>query len=108
MLAAKLWGGWGVGWDIHWHIVVGRDSFWIPPHLMTYSAVIAALVLSLGTLARETLLRLGGHPVPASRRLLGLVGTRGMHLAWWGVALTVLAAPIDDLWHRLFGLDVTL
>jgi len=24
------------------------------------------------------------------------------------MAVTVLAAPIDDLWHRLFGLDVTL
>src|SRR5262249_53049150 len=29
-------------------------------------------------------------------------------LAACGIALTVLAAPIDDLWHRLFGLDVTL
>src|SRR6267378_4186709 len=40
--------------------------------------------------------------------LWGLVGTRGFHLAAWGIALTVLAAPIDDLWHRLFGIDVTL
>jgi hypothetical protein len=31
-----------------------------------------------------------------------------MQLAAWGVALLLLAAPIDDLWHRLFGLDVTL
>jgi hypothetical protein len=23
-----------------------------------------------------------------------------MHLAAYGIALTVLAAPIDDLWHR--------
>src|SRR4029450_534519 len=30
------------------------------------------------------------------------------HLAWWGMAIVILAAPIDDLWHRLFGLDVTL
>jgi hypothetical protein len=41
-------------------------------------------------------------------RLLGLTATRGFHLAAWGIALTVLAAPIDDLWHRLFGLDVTI
>ena len=39
---------------------------------------------------------------------MGLVGTRGYHLAWWGIALTIVAAPIDDLWHRLFGIDVTL
>ena len=36
------------------------------------------------------------------------MGSRGYHLAWWGIALTILAAPIDDLWHRLFGIDVTL
>ncbi|HEU4370926.1 MAG TPA: hypothetical protein VFV05_22115 [Methylomirabilota bacterium] len=40
--------------------------------------------------------------------MLGLTSTRGVHLAAWGVALLLLAAPIDDLWHRLFGLDVTL
>src|SRR6185436_13249796 len=43
-----------------------------------------------------------------SLRIAGLVGSRGYHLAWWGIALTILAAPIDDLWHRLFGIDVTL
>jgi len=41
-------------------------------------------------------------------RVAGLWGTRGYHLAWWGIALTIIAAPIDDLWHRLFGIDVTL
>ncbi len=108
MLAAKLWGGWGVTWDIQWHLLIGRDSFWIPPHLMTYSGVTAVVVLSLATLARETLLALRGRPTPGSVRVFGLVGTRGTHLAWWGILITVLAAPIDDLWHRLFGLDVTL
>jgi len=108
MLAAKLWGSWGVSWDIQWHVLIGRDSFWIPPHLMTYSAVTATVVLSLGILARETLLALRGRAVPGSLRVAGLVGTPGMHLAWWGIAITVLAAPVDDLWHRLFGLDVTL
>jgi hypothetical protein len=41
-------------------------------------------------------------------RVLGLTGTRGFQVAAWGISVTVLAAPIDDLWHRLFGLDVTL
>lgn len=108
MLAAKLWGGWGVTWDIHWHLLIGRDSFWIPPHLMTYSGVTVVLLLSLATLARETLPALRGSLPPGSVRVFGLVGTRGTHLALWGMVITVLAAPIDDLWHRLFGLDVTL
>ena len=52
MLAAKLWGGWGVTWDIQWHLLIGRDSFWIPPHLMTYSGVAVVAALALTTLAQ--------------------------------------------------------
>jgi hypothetical protein len=69
---------------------------------MTYAGVALAVLVSFGVLAWETLV---GRP---GVRVLGLSGTRGFHLAAWGIALTVLAAPIDDLWHRLFGLDVTL
>jgi hypothetical protein len=102
LLASKLIAGWGVQWDIQWHVLIGRDSFWIPPHVMTYAGVALAVLVSFGVLAWETLV---GRP---GVRVLGLSGTRGFHLAAWGIALTVLAAPIDDLWHRLFGLDVTL
>ena len=111
LLAGKLLAGWGVQWDIEWHVVVGRDTFWIPPHVMTYAGVGLAVLVSFGVLAVETLAaaRGGAARGPVERRrVLGLVGTRGFHLAAWGIALTVLAAPIDDLWHRLFGLDVTL
>jgi hypothetical protein len=105
LCAAKLVTGWGVQWDIQWHVRIGRDTFWIAPHLMTYAGVTLAGLLSFGMLALDTLR--GGAPV-ARLRVAGLEGTRGFHLAAWGMALTVLAAPIDDLWHRLFGLDVTL
>lgn len=110
LLASKLIAGWGVQWDIQWHVLIGRDSFWIPPHVMTYAGVALAVLVSFGVLAWETLT--GGpartSEAPPTLRVLGLIGTRGFHLAAWGIALTVLAAPIDDLWHRLFGLDVTL
>src|SRR5260370_18650372 len=108
LLAAKLWGGWGVSWDFQWHVLIGRDSPWIPPHLMMYSAVVAAVAISLGGLAGERRLARAGRLVPNSFRILGLVGTRGMPLAWWGTALAVLSAPVDDAWHRLFGLDPTV
>ncbi len=31
LLVAKLIAGWGVQWDIEWHVRVGRDTFWIAP-----------------------------------------------------------------------------
>lgn len=108
LLLAKTIAGWGVQWDIRWHLVIGRDSFWIAPHVMTYAGVTLITVISLAVLARDTWrARHGGVP-PGTVRVFGLVGTPGFHLAWWGIALTILAAPIDDLWHRLFGIDVTL
>jgi len=106
LLAAKLVGGWGVGWDIRWHLVIGRDSFWIAPHVMTYASVVVACAISFGVLVAETWR--ARDTVPGTITVAGLRGTRGFHLAWWGMAVVILAAPIDDLWHRLFGLDVTL
>ncbi|PYN33714.1 MAG: hypothetical protein DME01_17595 [Candidatus Rokuibacteriota bacterium] len=109
LLGANLLAAWGVQWDIQWHVQIGRDSFWIPPHVMTYSGVALVVLASFGVLARDTLrhLRTGRAP-EGTERLFGLTGTRGFLLAACGIALTVLAAPLDDLWHRLFGIDVTL
>jgi hypothetical protein len=102
LLISKIVTGWGVQWDIQWHVLIGRDSFWIPPHLMTYAGVSAAVFLSFGMLLRDTWRGSGDV------RVLGLSSSRGFHLAACGIAVTILAAPIDDLWHRLFGIDVTL
>ena len=107
LLAAKLVGSWGVGWDIRWHLVIGRDSFWIAPHVMTYASVVVACAISFGVLVVETW-RARGETTSGTITIAGLRGTRGFHLSWWGMAIVILAAPIDDLWHRLFGLDVTL
>jgi hypothetical protein len=108
LLVAKLVGGWGLTWDIQWHLTVGRDSFWIAPHVMIYASVVAALVIAFAVLGIDTARARRGPPPAATLTVLGITGSRGFHLAAWGMALVVLAAPIDDLWHRLFGLDVTL
>jgi hypothetical protein len=108
LLATKLVGSWGVGWDIRWHLVIGRDSFWIAPHVMTYASVVAACVIAFGVLLVETWRARDDAEPAGTVTIAGLRGTRGFHLVWWGMAIVILAAPIDDLWHRLFGLDVTL
>jgi hypothetical protein len=107
LFAAHVLAAWGTQWDIQWHMRIGRDSFWIPPHVMTYGGVTLMVAASFGVLLWTTL-RGGGERPADTLRVVGLVGSRGYHVAAWGIALTVLAAPIDDLWHRLFGLDVTL
>ena len=51
LLGANLLAGWGVQWDIQWHVRIGRDSFWIPPHVMTYSGV-TGLTVAVYTLTQ--------------------------------------------------------
>src|SRR5207245_3145936 len=109
LLGANLLAGWGVQWDIMWHVRIGRDSFWIPPHVMTYSGVTLIVLASFGVLARDTLRhRLAGRAPEGTERVLGTSGTPGLLLASCGIALAVLASPIYDLWYRLFGTDPTL
>src|SRR5436309_12291345 len=55
LLGAKVVSSWGVQWDIQWHTLIGRDSFWIAPHLMTYAGVVVMVGLSFGVLAATTL-----------------------------------------------------
>ena len=109
LLGANLVAAWGVQWDIQWHVRIGRDSFWIPPHVMTYGGVTLMVLASFGVLALDTWRSLrGARAARGTERVFGVTGTPGFLLAACGIALTVIAAPIDDLWHRLFGIDVTL
>jgi hypothetical protein len=76
--------------------------------VLTYASVTAGTAIAFGVVGLETWRARGGRPAVGTVRLAGLVGTPGFHLVWLGMVLTIVAAPIDDLWHRLFGIDVTL
>src|ERR671926_679422 len=43
----------GVIWDISWHMTIGRDTFWSPPHMVTYLSAILVGV-SCGYVALKT------------------------------------------------------
>jgi len=88
----------GAVWDVQWHTVVGRDSFWIPPHDMIYGAVALC-----GLLAAAAVLRAGWPARGASQ-----AWPWGMFIGGLGVTTMLAAAPFDDLWHRLYGIDVTI
>ena len=73
MLAAKLLGGWGLRWDIQWHLRIGRDSFWIAPHVMTYASVGLVVLLSFGLLAAETARHRSGPVAAPMMRPVGVL-----------------------------------
>lgn len=90
----------GVYWDVTWHVVAGRESFWIPPHLLIYSGT-AVFFFSVAGALLLTILQAG------SFRETGRAGT-GFVIGLLGSLIQVSAAPLDDLWHHRYGLDVTL
>src|SRR5215213_8031203 len=78
-------------WDLFWHIVIGRDSFWIPPHTMMYAAVALSGLIALAVVLGDTLRRVDGLSA-----MLGFRAPLGFFLLGLGVLQMLLSAPFDD------------
>lgn len=95
----------GLFWDVAFHMDHGRDlrNLFTAPHLLILFGLLglgasAALSILLATAsAAPTALRLGRLRIPA--------GGLAMLVMAGGAAL---GFPLDDLWHRVYGIDVTL
>jgi hypothetical protein len=97
----------GMYWDISLHIDNGRDPGPLanPAHYLILFGLFGIFIAGLLSMA----LPKDGKPCPTAVRL---------HGNWWaplgGVLMTACSAfaltgfPLDDVWHRLFGQDVTL
>lgn len=92
----------GIYWDIAWHIDIGRDTFFTLPHNFLYSSIAVVLLMSLYGLLRDR------RDTPFHLRWRNLRLHSGVLIVAVGAALELLFAPMDELWHALFGVDVTL
>jgi len=97
----------GMLWDISLHIGNGRDPGPLanPAHYFILAGLY--LVFASGVLA--VILPLDEVPGPGSVRLRGSwrAPVGGLLVAGSGF-YALLGFPLDDVWHRLFGQDVTL
>src|SRR5919201_2634216 len=80
----------GSGWDVSWHRMFGRDTFWSTPHLFIYAGVtlwgIAALFATVTAMA--------GRPIRGRALVVGpLRAEFGIALIGIGALVTILAAP---------------
>jgi len=102
----------GLGWDIQWHRWLGRDSFLTPPHLIIYTGVVGAGLICIAVVLIETeryWRRVPGVDRTSTVSLLGVFhAPLGFVLAGFGALTMALAAPLDNYWHQLYGVDVTL
>ncbi|MDE2992376.1 MAG: hypothetical protein OXU67_00680 [Chloroflexota bacterium] len=106
--AVFLLGGY---WDVSWHIIVGRDTFWSPPHLVLYAGIIAILAACGSAVAQAAAAARGRGPAlpgPLVPLPFGLRLPPGILVTLVGAGMSLASAPIDDTWHRLYGLDVTV
>ena len=108
LLEAEL----GLAWDRRWHDYVGRDQFWIPPHIMMYvgiggTGLIALFVVLVDTLRYRQ--KKAGVDDSSTVSILGLFhAPLGFILLGVGTLIDLIAAPFDNYWHELYGIDVTL
>ena len=85
----------GTYWDDAWHTERGRDSFFIAPHVTLYAGIALTGAVSFAWAAF----------VARERGVRAALSYPPLTIAAVGVATTLVAGPIDNVWHELFGRD---
>jgi hypothetical protein len=108
----------GMYWDISLHITRGRDEG--PLANIAHYPILFGLFGIFGAGLLAIMLPRGERPGPAAIRLMARPSAAGPRASgdWYaptgGVLLAgagfyaLLGFPLDDVWHRIFGQDVTL
>jgi len=96
----------GLIWDLSWHMTIGRDGLFSPPHVFMYLGAVIA-----GAFSGYHVLRLTFASKPAEKQsaihFWGIFyGSLGALFCIWGAFAMITSAPFDDWWHNTFGLDV--
>lgn len=104
----KLFNFIGGAWDIQWHVEIGRDNLFIPPHQLVFIAFIGGLAFVLAMIAYESALAAAGQELDHTRRAGSLRAAPAFYWIFIGYMGALLSAILDELWHRQFGIDATL
>jgi hypothetical protein len=94
----------GFSWDVAWHADLGRDqALFTPPHVMILVglagiglAALSSIILATADRARVGV-RVGRLRIPWSALPMGLMATGAL-----------IGFPLDDYWHSVYGIDVTM
>ena len=92
MLGTDLFAGWGIRWDLQWHRIIGRDSFWIAPHIMIYTGVVLTVAVSISAGVSAIVSAAPGldrYRVPLAVAFIGLIAwgnLRGIRQSGGGCA----------------------
>jgi hypothetical protein len=95
----------GIIWDLSWHMVIGRDTFWSPPHVAVYFGG-ALAGFSCGALALKTTFFGTEDERAITVGFWGFRAPLGAWVAIWGALAMMVSAPFDNWWHNSYGLDI--
>ncbi len=98
----------GLVWDISWHMSIGRDGLFSPPHLATYLGAVTAGLFSGYHVLRLTFAGRAAEKQESVRFWKVFYGSLGALFCIWGAFTMITSAPFDDWWHNTFGLDVQI
>jgi hypothetical protein len=98
----------GLVWDISWHMSIGRDGLFSPPHLATYLGAVIAGLFSGYHVLRLTFAGGTFEKQSSIRFWKVFYGSLGALFCIWGAFTMITSAPFDDWWHSTFGLDVQI
>ncbi|MGC2743699.1 MAG: hypothetical protein WA672_10955 [Candidatus Angelobacter sp.] len=94
-------------WDFAWHMSIGRDSLWVPPHVTVQLGAILVAITCVAVILATTV----DNSSPARDTSIAILGVRapaGAFIALWGSVAMFASEPFDNWWHNAFGLDVKL
>lgn len=99
-----------LSWDIQWHTAVGRDRTLTAPHLFILGGIAFTGLVALAAVLIETRwARRDASVAKSSMPFAGLFSsTLGAYLAGYGSLASAIAFPIDQYWHTLYGIDVSI
>lgn len=98
----------GLIWDISWHMSIGRDGLFSPPHLAIYLGGVTAGLFSGFRILKVSF---AGNEIEkqGTVKFWGVFhGSLGNLFCVWGAIAMLTSAPFDDWWHNTYGLDVTI
>src|SRR5579884_4301085 len=110
MLLTSLVGLFAVSWDIQWHIAVGRDRTLTAPHLFILGSITVTGLAALAAVLLETLwARRNASVAQESTTFAGIFSSSlGTYLVGYGALDAAIAFPLDQYWHTLYGIDVSI
>jgi hypothetical protein len=112
MLILALQAELGLAWDRNWHDLVGRNEFFTPPHIMLYSGIALSGFIALFVVLVDTYRYYQKKPGVDDNSTVKVLhffhAPLGYVILGFGAFIDLLAAPFDNYWHILYGIDVTL